>query len=348
MTTDVAADSTPFSPVLSELDGVDGRLNAVSDVDHPILGQTLRLILGPGGKRLRPALVLLASGCNGTPLDRRERLAVAAELLHTATLVHDDILDESAARRGRATVNTVFGNSLAVLTGDYLFAKAAEFVASLDSPAIMGIFAWAVMELCQGEMLPLSLDGDLTLGAARDPAANRAPGLTGQLRRLEATYLAKVRSKTASLLAMCCQTGAMLDGADDRVVSRMRQYGLELGVAFQIIDDILDLTSTEEALGKPVGSDLLQGTMTLPIIYFLEAQPQHPLVDILLTDGAPTDERRVRQFVAEIRESEAIDRARAVAFRFGGAAMRCLEGLPASQHGEALAELVRYAINRQS
>ena len=342
MTTDVAADSTPFSPVLSELAGVEGRLNAVSDVDHPILGQTLRLILGPGGKRLRPALVLLASGCNGTPLDRRERLAVAAELLHTATLVHDDILDESAARRGRATVNTVFGNSLAVLTGDYLFAKAAEFVASLDSPPIMGIFAWAVMELCQGEMLPLSLDGDPA------PASDRAPGVTGQLRRLEDTYLAKVRSKTASLLAMCCQTGAMLDGADEEVVSRMRQYGLELGVAFQIIDDILDLTSTEEALGKPVGSDLLQGTMTLPIIYFLEAHPRHPLVDILMADDAPTDERRVRQFVAEIRESEAIDRARAVAFRFGDAATRCLEALPASQHEAALAELVRYALNRQS
>ncbi len=342
MTTDVAADSTPFSPVLSELAGVEGRLNAVSDVDHPILGQTLRLILGPGGKRLRPALVLLASGCNGTPLDRRERLAVAAELLHTATLVHDDILDESAARRGRATVNTVFGNSLAVLTGDYLFAKAAEFVASLDSPAIMGIFAWAVMELCQGEMLPLSLDDDPA------PASDRAPGVTEQLRRLEDTYLAKVRSKTASLLAMCCQTGAMLDGADDEVVSRMRQYGLELGVAFQIIDDILDLTSTEEALGKPVGSDLLQGTMTLPIIYFLEAHPQHPLVDILMADDAPTDERRVRQFVAEIGASEAIDRARAVAFRFGDAATRCLEGLPASRHGAALAELVRYALSRQS
>ena len=336
MTTDVAADSTPFSPVLSELAGVEGRLNAVSDVDHPILGQTLRLILGPGGKRLRPALVLLTSGCNGTPLDRRERLAVAAELLHTATLVHDDILDESAARRGRATVNTVFGNSLAVLTGDYLFAKAAEFVASLDSPAIMGIFAWAVMELCQGEMLPLSLDGD--------PAS----GVTSQLRRLEDTYLAKVRSKTASLLAMCCQTGAMLDGADDAVVSRMRQYGLELGVAFQIVDDILDLTSTEEALGKPVGSDLLQGTMTLPIIYFLEAHPQHPLVDILMTDGTPTDEHDVQQFVAEIRESEAIDRARAVAFRFGDAAIRCLEGLQASQQAEALVELVRYALSRQS
>ena len=346
MTTDVddaraaSITSTPFSPVLSELDGVEGRLNAVSDVDHPILGQTLRLILGPGGKRLRPALVLLTSGFNGTPLDRRERLAVAAELLHTATLVHDDILDESAARRGRATVNTVFGNSLAVLTGDYLFAKAAEFVASLDSPAIMGIFAWAVMELCQGEMLPLSLNGD--------PASERTSGVTEQLHRLEDTYLAKVRSKTASLLAMCCQTGAMLDGADEAVVSCMRQYGLELGVAFQIIDDILDLTSTEEALGKPVGSDLLQGTMTLPIIYFLEAQPQHPLVDILMTDGMPTDEYRVRQFVAEIRESEAIDRARVVALRFGDAATRCLEGLPASQHGTALAELVRYALSRQS
>ena len=327
MTTDVAAGYTPFNPVLAELDSVEGRLGTVSDVDHPILGQTLRLILGPGGKRLRPALVLLTSGFNGTPLDRRERLAVAAELLHTATLVHDDILDESAARRGRATVNTVFGNSLAVLTGDYLFAKAAEFVASLDSPQIMGIFAWAVMELCQGEMMPLSLNGDP--------------------RGLEAAYFAKVRSKTASLLAMCCQTGAMLDGADEMVVSRLRQYGLELGVAFQIIDDILDLTSTEEALGKPVGSDLLQGTMTLPIIYFLEAQPQHPLADTL-TDGTPTDERRVQQFVAEIRESEAIDRARTVASQFGDEATRCLEGLPLSAHGEALAGLVRYAISRQS
>lgn len=325
MNAEISAGELPFSPVLTELEGIERRMDAISEVDHPILGQTLRLILGAGGKRLRPALVLLTSGFNDALLDRRERLAVASELLHAATLVHDDILDESDARRGQPTINTVFGQSLAVLTGDYLFAKAAEFVASLDSPRIMGIFAWAVMELCQGEMLPLDLNGNAD--------------------KLESTYISKVRSKTASLLAMCCQTGAMLDGAEEALVSQLREYGLNLGVAFQIIDDILDFTSTEKVLGKPVGSDLLQGTLTLPTIYFIERQPDHPLVNFLRYDK-PIGEQQMLQFVAEVGSSEAIDRAHAVASQFAEKAVSHLDYLPGNQHREGLKALVAYALKR--
>src|SRR6266545_683645 len=196
--------ATLLAPIAEDLTAVESAIQAVADVDSPHLRQTLRLILSAGGKRIRPALAVLAARLHQNSLPRRVELAVAAELLHTATLIHDDVLDESPARRGQPTINATFGNTLAVLTGDYLFGKSGELVAGLDDPAIMGVFSWAVMELVKGEMLRPSLDGDLTA--------------------TERDYLAKIRGKTASLFAMCCQTGAMLDGDEPQIVAALRGY----------------------------------------------------------------------------------------------------------------------------
>src|SRR5688572_20922416 len=172
-----SANGALLAPVADDLTAVEAAIQSVADVDAPVLRQTLRLILSAGGKRLRPALAVLAARLNRNALQRRVELAVAAELLHTATLIHDDVLDESAARRGKTTINAAFGNTLAVLTGDYLFGKSGELVAGLDDPAIMGVFSWAVMELVKGEML--------------------RPNLEGSLDATEHDYLAKIRGKTA-------------------------------------------------------------------------------------------------------------------------------------------------------
>ena len=321
-----------LAPVADDLVAVENAIQAVADVDLPVLRQTLRLILSAGGKRLRPALAVLAARLHRNTLERRVDLAVAAELLHTATLIHDDVLDDSPARRGATTINAAFGNTLAVLTGDYLFGKSGELVAGLDDPAIMGVFSWAVMELVKGEMLRPSLDGDLD-------ATERA-------------YLDKIRGKTASLFAMACQTGAMLDAPDSRdrsAASALKEYGIDLGMAFQIADDVLDYTATEEQLGKPVGSDLRQGTITLPAIVFLRRNPHHamaPAVRGLIEqdeEAAPGAD----EAVAAIRDSAAIDESLDRARAYAAAAARRLDDLPSGPIPETLRRLAYYSVDRR-
>ena len=260
----------------------------MAETANPFLTQTLRVILHSSGKRLRPALTLLAARLHETALSRRVELAAAAELLHTATLIHDDVIDVSDARRGRPTINASFNNTLAVLTGDYLFGKSGELVSGLGSTAIMGVYSWAVMELVQGEML--------------------RPALNGDLQATERDYLAKIRGKTASLFAMCTQTGAMLDADDPPAVERLREYGLNLGMAFQVVDDVLDYTASEAELGKPVGSDLRHGTVTLPAIYYLRQYPQDARVRGLL-DQEDSYQAEADAAVEAIRRSDAIGQA---------------------------------------
>ena len=318
-----------LAPIADDLAAVESAILAVADVDSPVLRQTLRLILSAGGKRLRPALAVLAARLHRNVLGRRVDLAVAAELLHTATLIHDDVLDDSPARRGKTTINAAFGNTLAVLTGDYLFGKSGELVAGLDDPAIMGVFSWAVMELVKGEMLRPSLDGDLD-------ATERA-------------YLAKIRGKTASLFAMACQTGAMLDAPSRTTATALKHFGMDLGMAFQIADDVLDYTSTEEQLGKPVGSDLRQGTITLPAILFLRREPDHPLVPAVRGLIAQDDEAQpgADEVVAAIRESTAIDESLDRARAYAGSAVRHLEQLPQGPIPETLRRLAHYSVDRR-
>lgn len=314
-----------FAPVAADLVAADEAIRAVADLENVLLSQTLRVILTSSGKRLRPALTLLAARLHETALHRRVELAVAAELLHTATLIHDDVIDVSDARRGRPTINVAFNNTLAVLTGDYLFGKSGELVAGLGSPPIMGVFSWAVMELVQGEMLRPMLNGDLA--------------------STERDYLAKIKGKTASLFAMCCQTGAMLDADDAPVATRLRDYGMNLGMAFQVMDDVLDYTASEAALGKPVGSDLRHGTVTLPAIYYLRQHPQDARVLGLLSgqDDYPAEADAA---VEAIRCSGAIEQAVASARAYAAGAAEHLEGLPPGAVADALYELTRFVVDR--
>lgn len=315
-----------FAPVAADLLAADAAIRAVANLDNALLAQTLRVILTSSGKRLRPALTLLTARLHETTLQRRVELAAAAELLHTASLIHDDVIDVSDARRGRPTINATFNNTLAVLTGDYLFGKSGELVAGLGSPPIMGVFSWAVMELVQGEMLRPSLNGDLS--------------------STERDYLAKIKGKTASLFAMCCQTGAMLDAdVHDPKVARLRDYGMNLGMAFQVVDDVLDYTASEAELGKPVGSDLRHGTVTLPAIYYLRRHPQDDRVRGLLAQDDDYLEA-AGAAVEAIRCSEAIEQAIDRAREFALAAAVQLEGLPPGPVTDALYGLTRYVVDR--
>lgn len=309
----------------TELAALELAVRGIADVPNAVLARTLSIVLGAGGKRLRPALVLLAS--HGNPhasLERRIALATAAELLHTATLVHDDVIDLAASRRGSQTVNHVFGNTLAVLTGDYLFGKSGELVAGLGSPPIMSVFSWAVMELVKGEML--------------------RPQLTDDLAETEREYVAKIRGKTAVLLAMACETGSMLDADDPQARSSMHAYGMSLGMAFQVIDDVLDFTATEAELGKPVGNDLRQGTVTLPSILYMREHPDDSTVRRVLNGGASDSE--TEHAVDAVRHSKAIESSRQCAARYVAEAVGHLSTMPNTPARRALEALAEFVVIR--
>lgn len=248
--------SALFEPVASELDLVESWLRSNLIDDSPFVTTLLNQVFQAGGKRLRPALVLLASkatvGANHELSSRHIVLAVLTELIHTASLVHDDIIDSASLRRGQETVNRRFNDRLAVLVGDLLFAQASICLARLMNPTIVGIYGQVLGDLCAGELSQMrqqyALEVDLD------------------------SYVKKSIGKTASLFAAGCHSGSILSGCEDRVILALKEYGLSLGICFQIIDDVLDLMGTSAQLGKPAGSDLAQGIINAPAIFVLQRQ----------------------------------------------------------------------------
>jgi len=235
-----------LAPLQEDLDAVTDRL--LECLQNPVARMATYLITA-GGKRLRPALVLLA-GRSGEYRKRRAALidlATAVELIHTATLIHDDIIDESLLRRRQPTFHARFGTERAVLMGDYLYATAFSILAGLQEPALMGTMAEVCQQLSRGEFLEVDSRYNVEL--------------------TEAQYLRIVEDKTASLIAACCRLGAQVAGAKPETAERIGQFGLRFGIAFQIMDDCLDLVGEEQAVGKPLLSDLEKGSLSLPMIY---------------------------------------------------------------------------------
>lgn len=315
-----------------DLAQLEALLARVCDVDYQVLAGLLTHILTTRGKRIRP-LVLLAAG---RLYDHRPAellpAAAAIELLHTATLVHDDLIDRATLRRGRPTLNTLTSAGATVLVGDYLFAQAAAFATATGSIRVVRVFAKVLQTICQGELRQIFSSGDLEQSIA--------------------DYEAKIAGKTASLFAAAAEIGAILTRAPRAAQRALRAYGHELGMAFQIADDILDFIGTEEELGKPVGSDLRQGTLTLPALYALRELPaNNPITTYLQMHGQATDGERdglLAAAIASVRDSSAIaraaDRARAHATR----ARDLLVALPSSPARDLLDALAQQAIARRS
>jgi geranylgeranyl pyrophosphate synthase len=271
-----------------------------------------------GGKRLRPALVLLA-GRLGRLSDAHYHAAAAVELTHAATLVHDDVIDNSAVRRGQPTVAAALGDAPAIVVGDYYFAKAYQQAALTDDPAVVGAIAGAVMTICRGEL-----------------AQNRA---RFHYRPSLAEYRARIEAKTAALLAASAWVGARLAGLEPVQQEALRLYGTELGLAFQIADDVLDYTAGEAELGKPVGHDLLEGHATLPLLLANLPEP--------LPEGTPLLAARVAEVVAAVRASEGPERALAEARKHAESARSRLSGLPEGPARESLERLTGYVVERK-
>jgi heptaprenyl diphosphate synthase/octaprenyl-diphosphate synthase len=280
-------------------------------------------ILTSGGKRIRAALALLAAQIGRYDLDRVQHSAAAVELIHAASLVHDDLVDEAERRRGKVTVHTRWDGNVALMVGDYLFALAAAEMALAPDPRIIEYFSRGVMTICEGELSPV-LDV-----APLDVAIDQ--------------YLYKIGCKTAALFEAACKAGMVCGGGTQEQVDALGRFGYDLGVAFQIVDDMLDYTADEATLGKPAGNDLREGTITLPLIYAVEAGGGRALASVL--DLQPPDEQRIAWAIGEVRRlgaSRALEDAR----RFAESALAHLNMFPDSAAKHALGEIARFVVTR--
>ncbi|HZW02787.1 MAG TPA: polyprenyl synthetase family protein [Anaerolineaceae bacterium] len=314
-----------FAIVQNDLLEVEAIIRAQAEGYHPDLGSALDHLLSSGGKRIRPSLTLLAGRMLGAEHHRLLTLASAIELLHTATLVHDDLIDGSLLRRGISTLNAQWSPGATVLTGDFLFARAAELAADTNSVPVMKLFSHTLSEIVNGEITQL---------------------FRSRCKLNRQDYYDRIYAKTASLFRTSAYSAALLSPVEQETQDYLRQYGYEVGMAFQIMDDILDFTGKEDVLGKPVGSDLRQGLITLPTIYFIENYPNDPGVVQIQADGCLDNQTQVSRLVSAIRSSDAIDMARAEARRFVQRGLDAIQCLPPSTERHLLEDLARYIVER--
>jgi len=313
-----------LAPIADDMKAVDAVIRARLDSDVVLIRTIGDYIIGAGGKRMRPALLLMVARALGYQGSHHQLLAAVVEFIHTATLLHDDVVDESELRRGRGTANAVFGNAASVLVGDYLYSRSFEMMVEADSMRVMAILSQATTVIAEGEVLQLL--------NVHDPD-------TSQER-----YLQVVRYKTAKLFEAAAQVGAVLAGATPEREAAAAAYGRHIGTAFQLVDDVLDYSGEAEALGKNVGDDLREGKPTLPLIRVMETGS--PAQRELVREAIRTGQADFAAVAAAIRETGALDHARRCARDEAQLARDALAGWPASGHLESLLEFCAFAVDR--
>ena len=291
--------------------------------DFPQLSRMLKHTL-VGGKIIRPALVFLSGKCFNYNRQQLLKMATSSELLHIATLVHDDAIDRAATRRGRETVNNLWGIDKAVLLGDFLFAHAGVIAATTESTRIVKLFSQTLKYLS---------------GAELDQAYNAY-----NTEQSYQQYIKRIGGKTASLMSMSSEGGAILGGASEEEIIAMKDYGYNLGLAFQIIDDILDFSGSEQTMGKPVGSDLSQGTLTLPAMMLLEREPRNDIIAKIFR--GEDKEASIREVVMMVNHSSIIEDCYAKAVTFSEEARNSLKELPSNENRRQLEVLAEFLIKR--
>ena len=281
-----------------------------------------------GGKRVRPALTILsnyAAGGNGSN-EGAIRMATVMEFLHTATLVHDDVIDKAQTRRNRPSINSEFGNQTAVLMGDWLYMSAFETSLAERSLPILDILTAVTRKMTEGELLQLTLLGRTDIS--------------------EEQYFDVIARKTAYLFSACCEIGALLAGADGRTQVMLRDYGMNLGIAFQLVDDLLDITGTESSLGKPAGADLLEGKVSLPMIFLLQCEPKYRAeAQRVIAEGNYESVSR-ESLLRALEETGALALAQERAIEYAEASRASLDGLNDSPYAHALSSIPAYIVER--
>jgi octaprenyl-diphosphate synthase len=313
-----------LAPVAGDMVRVDAVIRERLRSDVALIATIGDYIVGAGGKRLRPAVLLLAARAAGYRGDAHILLAAVIEFIHTATLLHDDVVDESDLRRGRPTANAVFGNATSVLVGDFVYSRSFQMMVDAGSMRVMRILADATNRIAEGEVLQL-----LNI---HDPSVD------------EERYLRVVERKTAALFEAAARIGAVLAGADEATEESCARYGAGLGTAFQVIDDVLDYDGSAENIGKRLGDDLREGKATLPLIHALRSASadQRTRVEAAIRDGSGD----LEGIAAIVHEHGSIDFARACAQRHADAAREAMARLPATQWRDRLLDLAAFAMRR--
>jgi geranylgeranyl pyrophosphate synthase len=317
-----------YGPVQEDLRRVEETLDSISQVENfPMLTKMLSHVLAGGGKRLRPAIALLSGRFGAYDPELHVPLAASIELLHTATLVHDDVIDASASRRGRDTANAIFNNAASVMLGDYMFAHSADLIARTDNTEVVRLFARTIMAVAGGE-----LHQDMS---AYDYGQDTM------------TYFGRIEGKTASLFATSAEGGAMVAGCRASEREALRTYGLNVGMAFQVVDDILDFAGDETEMGKPIGSDLMAGTLTLPSLLLMERYPKDNPIKKAFRSKRPRAEH-VAEAVYMVLNSDILNETYAVARDFRDRALGALVTLPATDARATLEDIAAYVLERRS
>ncbi|NBD22583.1 polyprenyl synthetase family protein [Paenibacillus glycinis] len=316
-----------YAKMKGDLDAIEGKLARSVTSDHVLLSDASTHLLKAGGKRIRPLFVLLSGKFGSYELDVLERVAVPLELIHMASLVHDDVIDNAETRRGQLTVKSKWDNRIAMYTGDYIYGKALAIVTELENPQIHQILSKAMVQMCIGEMEQIR-DFFNTKQSIRN-------------------YLLRIRRKTALLIAISCQLGAIASGADRRAANSLYRFGYNVGMAFQIRDDLLDLLGTEKQIGKPPGSDIRQGNITLPILLAMQEpakadELQDEINKIQASNGAGETKRALNI----IRKSAGIGIAEEMATRYMNKAIDALSGLPNITAKKNLTDIAYFVAKR--
>jgi geranylgeranyl pyrophosphate synthase len=317
-----------FAGIQDDLEKVDATFQERATSGLDILHSASMHALASPGKRLRTAITLLSGKLHTYHFDKLLPLSVAFEMTHLATLIHDDIVDEAATRRGSPTVNALWGDKIAILLGDYYFAKTAGLIADIKDHRIDRLFSDTVATVCEGTIMEMMTAHNIDLTIE--------------------SYYEKIQRKTACLIAACSKGGAILSEASDEAIDLLYEYGLNLGIAFQIIDDILDYTEDQSTIGKPAGNDLRQGMVTLPLIYALQDQPHNGRYQQIsrILNGEARDEEEILSVVTWVSEGYGVKRSLTDAYTYGSKAREALYHFPASPDRDVLDGLIDFVISR--
>jgi heptaprenyl diphosphate synthase len=316
-----------FGPVAADLETIEAGLRSLIERDPDEVAGPMADLVAAGGKRIRPALVLLAAKCGRYDIRMLTPAAIAVELTHAATLVHDDVIDRAQVRRGRPTVAAQLGDEAAIVVGDFYFAKAYEQAALTDSPEVVAILARAVMDICAGEV--------------------RQQGIRHHYGTDVDEYMRRIGAKTATLLAACCDIGALLGGIDQSRRSALSNYGRLLGLAFQIADDVLDYEGSEDEIGKPIGHDVAEGFATLPLMLAMDEASTAAKLKKLLKPGREVSAQEALEVVDLVRASQGPQRAIERARELSSEARRELAAVGVGDASDALEALSTYVVSRK-
>ncbi|WP_106497403.1 heptaprenyl diphosphate synthase component II [Lentibacillus sp. Marseille-P4043] len=311
-----------------DLDRIEVALNNVIQAEHPVLRKASTQLLEAGGKRIRPVFVLLSGQFGNYDMERMKTVAVSLELIHMATLVHDDVIDDAELRRGKPTIRQMYDNRVAMYAGDYILARSLESITSLRKPNAHLVLSKTIVEVCIGEIEQIKDKYDWSQ----------------QLR----DYLRRIKRKTALLIATSCKLGAIAADVPEEIANKLYRYGYYIGMSYQIIDDILDFTSSATELGKPAGHDLLQGNITLPVLYAMQDETFYALLKEAFANPDTVNEAHMHDLVRNLNQTNAISCSYQLSDLYLKKALAIVDQLPNNKAKNTLRDIAKYIGKRRS